>query len=280
MIRSSPIWATVSKLRSAGTQRRRFLARILLGCLLAGAPAQGAAQPLAGLLDHVGNQVEKFWSYLQGVTCIEQLTQTKLDGKGKTLFDQRATYDYLVLLQSSGDQISVEESRVEKTRKDQKGKAALLTTSGFSILALIFHPLYQSSFEFEQLPDDVVAGRPVRRVAFRQLQAERSPSVLNLRDREFPLQWKGTAWIDPSSYAVIRIEAALAGSMEDIGLLQLRADVTYDAVHFSGNNSEFWLPSRAAIEAVTRRQRWRNTHVFADYRRFDVDTVVRTADLK
>jgi hypothetical protein len=65
--------------------------------------------------------------------------------------------------------------------------------------------------------------------------------------------------------------------MEDIGLLRLSTEVTYSATAFEGTKASYWLPSRAVIEAETKRQRWRNIHLFTGYRRFNVETEVRTA---
>ncbi len=242
--------------------------------------AQAATEaPLTRLLDQIGRQVGNFWQYVPGVTCIETLTQEKLGDKGKPLFQEKSTYDYLVLLQASGDEIAVDESRIEKSRKESKGKASLLLTNGFSILALIFHPMYQGRYEFTQLPDDVMEGRHLLRIGFHQLEKERSPSVLVLRGRDYPLPWKGMAWIDPGNFAVIRIACGLDAPMEDIGLLKLEATVNYDPIRFSGTET-YWLPARAVIEASTRRQHWRNTHSFNNYRRFDVETEVKTTSAR
>jgi hypothetical protein len=238
-------------------------------------PLAAADLPVTGVLDRVGKQVEAFWNNLPAVTCSETLTQEKLGDKGKVLFQQRTSYDYLVLLQLSGGEISVDESRIEKSRRGSKGKVSLLQTNGFSILALIFHPIYQGRYEFTQLPDQVSSGRRLLRIGFRQLPNERSPSVLMLREREYPLQWRGTAWIDPDSYAVLRIQSALEAPMEDVGLLKLEAEVDYSSVTFSGSPA-YWLPVRAVVSAATMRQNWRNTHLFSQYRRFEVETHTRS----
>ena len=249
----------------------------MLPLLSAAATAQTSGQPqLVKVLDSIGRQVESFWSFVPAVTCTEVLTQEKLNDKGKALLQEKSTYDYLVLLQSAGDEISVEESRIQKSRKESKGKAALLTTNGFSILALIFHPTYQGRYEFTQLPDEVAGGRHLLRIGFRQVEKEHSPSALVLRDREYPLEWKGTAWIDPSTFAVARIDSALASPMDAIGLLKLDAQVTYSTIRFN-RTLEYWLPTRAVVEAATKRQHWRNTHLFTDYRRFDVETETKTS---
>ena len=274
-------WGTASEVTGAPARfLRRPLARSavsVFALLLSAGPVRAETNlPLRTLLDRVGQQVEKFWNYFPAVTCTEQVSQAKLNAKGKALLEQRAAYDYLILLQSAGTRLSVEESRVLKRHQDPKGKASLLLTNGFSILTLIFHPMYQSSYEFSVLPDEVLGGRKAHRIAFRHLGQNRSPSVLVVHQREYPLEWKGIAWIDPDSYAIMRIEAGLATSMEDMGLLQLNAEVNYAAMHFSGVSSDYWLPTRAVIEALTKRQHWRNIHLFTDYRRFNVETEVRT----
>ena len=241
---------------------------------LAESPAKALA--LSQLLERVGKQVETFWNQFGSVTCTESVTQDKLGEKGKVLFEQRESFDYLIILQASGIDLSVDESRVEKTLKTTKGRASLLDTNGFSIFTLMLHPLYQSRYEFRRLPDDTVQGRPLLRIGFQQVSDDRPLSVLLLRERQYALKWTGTAWIDPASFEVVRIQAGLGNSMADMGLLRLDADVSYSDVTFN-QSIRYWLPARAVVEAETKRQHWRNTHLFSDYRRFDVETQVKTA---
>jgi hypothetical protein len=241
---------------------------------LAESPARDL--PLPQLLERVGKQVETFWNEFASVTCTENVTQDKIGEKGKVLFEQRESFDYLLILQASGIDLSVDESRVEKTAKTTKGKASLLDTNGFSIFTLMLHPLYQSRYEFRRLPDETLQGRPLLRIGFQQVSDDRPLSVLLLRERQYALKWTGTAWIDPASFEVVRIQAGLGNSMADMGLLRLDADVSYSDVTFN-QSIRYWLPTRAVVEAETKRQHWRNTHLFSDYRRFDVETQVKTA---
>ena len=274
MINSSSISATVSNCRPKRGGRLGARLCLALVVLLAAAPAKAADAVLADTLDHIGRQVEKFWSNFASVTCTEAVAQSKLGDKGKVLFVQHQTYDYLISLQSSGQDISVDESRLEKVHTGSKGKASLLETNGFGIFTLLFHPLYQSHYQFRQLPDDVVQDHRLLHIAFESVSRDHPLSVLQVRELEYPLQWRGTAWIDPLSWAVVRIQAGLGDSMADMGLLRLDADVTYSNVQFSSTTS-YWLPSRAVIDAETKRQHWNNTHLFTSYKRFEVDTDVK-----
>ena len=228
MINSSSISGTVSNGLPKRGGRAGTRLCLALVALLAAAPAKAAPDSqISALLDHISRQVEKFWSNFGSVTCTETVTQSKLGEKGKVLFVQHQAFDYLIALQSSGQDISVDESRLEKVHTGSKGKASLLETNGFGIFTLLFHPLYQSHYQFRQLPDEVVQDHRLLRIAFEQVSRDHPLSVLQVRELEYPLQWRGTAWIDPASWAVVRIQAGLGDSMADMGLLRLDADVTY-----------------------------------------------------
>jgi hypothetical protein len=245
---------------------------------LLAAPAAKAADeaPLPELLDRVSKQVGRFWDYFSSVACTERVTQTKLGDKGKVLSERRESFDYLIMLRSHGLDLTVDESRVETAHTQSKKDASLLETNGFSLFTLIFHNMYQAHYKFQQLPDEPVEGRRLRCLGFQQVSNDHPLSLLHLRERDFPLAWRGKAWIDPASSAVVRIRAGLGDSMADMGLLRLDADVSYSGISFNGSEP-YWLPTRADVEAQTKRQHWHNIHSFSNYKRFSVDTDVKLA---
>jgi hypothetical protein len=242
---------------------------------LAAPPARAADEPpLPELLDRVSAQVGRFWDYFSSVACTERVTQTKLGDKGKVLSERRESFDYLIMLRSRGLELTVDESRVETAHTQSKKDASLLETNGFSLFTLIFHNMYQSRYKFQQLPDEPVDGRRLRCLGFQQVSNDHPLSLLHLRDRDYPMAWRGKAWIDPATSAVVRIRAGLGDSMADMGLLRLDADVSYSGIRLNGPET-YWLPTRAEVEAQTKRQHWVNTHVFSNYKRFSVDTDVK-----
>ena len=273
MTNSSLISATASK--AARLALAPLMAGLVAGLVAVPQARAAADPPVAELLQHIGKQVEKFWTNFASVTCTESVNQSKLGEKNKVLFVQRQTFDYLIALQSSGQEISVDESRVEKVRAGSKGtKVSLLETNGFGIFSLIFHPLYQSPYQFQLLPDEYVQNHRLICLNFQQVSRDHPLSVLRLRELEYPLEWRGKAWIDPVTWSVARIQAGLGDSRKDIGLLRLDADVTYSDVHFGGT-AAYSLPALAIIDAETKRQHWHNTHAFTGYKRFTVDTDVK-----
>lgn len=235
---------------------------------------------MQAILQKAGDRVNEFWERFSAVTCTEAVVQRKLEPSGKTLVQKQSTFDYLILLQVNGDDLMVEESRVLQGKPGKETDRALLTTSGFSTLLLILHPLFQPSFEFRQMLDEEIAGRRYLKLAFTHRAGKRSPSVLQLRSRSYPIEWQGIAWIDAGTYAVARIQAALAGPMTDVGMQTLNSDVQYAPVALKSGGGDPWLPQTARIEAATLRQRWQNLHQFTRYREFVVDTEVKVESPK
>jgi hypothetical protein len=223
------------------------------------------------LLQRTGRAVEQFWNQISAVNCVETVDQARLGDNGKIVYRQDAAFDYLLVLQLSGDELVVDESRVALKKSPGKN-APLLITNGFSTFQFIFHPYFQGSFEYSDPEPVAEAGKALVQVRFRQVRGARSPSVLRVRAREYPVEWQGTAWIDPQSGTIVRIAAGLASSMEDVGLKSLNADVRYAPMQFKEDPAPHWLPATATIEAETLRQHWRNVHTFSKYRHFSVDT--------
>jgi hypothetical protein len=153
-----------------------------------------------------------------------------------------------------------------------------LITDGFATLVLVFHPHFQGSYHFSTAQKDWSAGWLLYRIDFEYLPGSRTPSVLQVGGRDYPIGWKGTAWVDPGSLSIARIRAELREPITSIGLLRLDSDVHYTGVEYAGTGELHWLPEVAVIEAETKQQHWRNTHRFSDYKHFSVDTEVRIED--
>ena len=230
-------------------------------------------QALKAVVQRTGEATSRFLEQFSDVKCTEQVTQEKLDTKGKVEARQESTFDYLAILTSAGGNLSLSESRlpVKQAKKVDKS-VPLLVSNGFATLFLVFHPYYQGSFQFTALGDDAIAGRRLARVGFRHIPGTRSPMAMVLRGREYPLDLAGTAWIDPSSGAIAKITAGLEKGLPDLGLQELQSEVEFAPVSFRDIAEASWFPVVATIDVETPKQRWRNVHRFTDYKRFSVST--------
>ena len=242
--------------------------------------AETAAPPLDQVLARTGQRVATFLDQFGQVTCTEVVMQEKLRRDGQVDVKQQQSFDLLTMVELSGDELRLNESRLPLPPPRPAPRATtapLLVTNGFSTLLLIFHPYYQPAFEFSRIADDTDAatGRHWLRLQFRHVKGMRSPTALLLHDRVYPIDLQGTAWIDADSGMIVKIEAELGSSLDDLGLRQFRSEVRYARVDFRGES--LWLPLSATVEVQTPRQHWRNVHNFTAYRRFSVSTVANAS---
>jgi len=251
-----------------------FLAGIWLLPLCLSAQEPPASAVDAALLRRAGSAAEELVKNLGVVRYIEHVSQYKLRSNGKPEYQQEAFFDSLMLVHVKNGRMSAEESLQEEKPAVRFEQRPLLTTSGFSTLALILHPYYEPSFRFTPLADEVVEGQRFLRLHFEHVKGADFPTVLRLRNRDYPIGLSGTVWLDAQSGAVARITAELAEPLDDIGLRSLSCDVRYASVELQKTPEKLWLPVSATVDLETPRQHWRNVHLFSGYRRYSVDVHV------
>ena len=241
-------------------------------------PSTAGAQ-LDALTERTAKQVASFLDLISEVNCTERVLQEKLADNGKVVERQESTFDYLIILSTSGGELNLVESRIvpENAKQDKKRRAPLLVSNGFSTLFLIFHPYYAAGFQFAREGEETLGGHTLTKIHFRHIPGMRSPAALAVRGREYPLDFNGTAWIDATTGVIERLTANVDSGMEDVGLQSLHSDMRFAPVTFHHSTESFWLPSQATVEVESRHQRWRNTHQFSGYKRFAVDTKEQVA---
>ncbi|HVO61176.1 MAG TPA: hypothetical protein VMT53_09575 [Terriglobales bacterium] len=244
------------------------------------APSSQSDQRFDELLARTSQQVSSFVEQFSEVKCTEHVVQEKFAESNKVERRTESTYDYLVILTNSGGELSLDESRlaVEAASVSRKKEnAPLLISNGFATLFLIFHPYYAGSFQFKDLGSETIEGKQLAKVHFDHIPNTKSVAALAVRGREYPLELSGTAWIDPASGAIAKIDAGVDRSVEDIGLKTLRSEVEFAPVRFGQQLSAAWFPQQATVEVETPRQHWRNMHKFSDYKKFSVSTEEQVA---
>jgi hypothetical protein len=252
---------------------------IALGFLMLGQNA--VAQVSRTSVDLASSNITSYLNDLAEVTCTEQVSQVKFAPNGKIDFHQESTFDYLVMMDGSQDEFTLNESRLPKQQGATSSKnLPLLVTNGFSTLFLIFHPYYRDAFVLTPEADVVEDGQKLSRIHFEHLRGKRTPVALAVRGREYPLDITGDAWVDAETGAVVRIESGLAAPMEDIGLRMLHIQINYSSMRLPGSEQTMRYPASAYVEVETKKQHWRNIHLFTNYKRFGVSTEVAVSEKK
>jgi len=260
----------IATLAARGATLFAVLAGTSFAAVESGAPE---AQRLNDILERTANQTSVFLDQFSDVKCTEQVRQEKLSKDNKVELKEDSTYDYLVILTNTGGELNLSESRipVHEAKKDRKNTSMLLS-NGFATLFLVFHPVYAESFKFTLAGQDVIEGRTVEKVSFQHVHGMKSLAALALRGREYPLELQGTAWIDPETGSIVKIEAGIADTLQDVGLKAMTSEIDFAPITFADSKQAYWFPTQARVEVETAQQHWRNLHQFTGYKKFSVST--------
>jgi hypothetical protein len=241
-------------------------------------PTSADAQKLSQLLDRTSRQTSQFLEQFSDVKCTEQVRQEKLGKDDKVQLKEDSTYDYLVILSNEGGELNISESRipVHEAKKDRKNTSMLLS-NGFATLFLVFHPYYSNAFKFTLAGEEELNGRILEKVSFEHIPGMKSPAALALRGREYPLELTGTAWIEPETGSIAKIEAGIADTLQDVGLKALSSEIEFAPLTFKDVKEAYWFPTEAHVEVETPKQHWRNLHQFTQYKKFSVSTQEQVA---
>lgn len=226
------------------------------------------------ILDRTSQRTTEFLDQFSNVKCTEQVKQEKFRADGKVELEQQSTYDYLVILTNEGGDLSLNESRlpIKEEKVNRRMPVSMLLSNGFATLFLVFHPYYMNGFEFKDAGGDTLDGHSVRKIHFQHIPNTRSIAALALRGRQYPLELSGTVWVDPQKGDILRIDAGVGSTLEDIGMKSMESSVRFAPVVFSKDQPAYWFPTEASVEVETPKQHWRNTHRFSTYKQFAVST--------
>jgi len=239
-------------------------------CALPAALAADQPAPSTKILDMAERQVTAYLAKLADVHCTESVVQEKLSEKGHVEAAERAKYDYLIMMSGNGDDFQLNESRIESSASHKKA-LPMLVTNGAATMLLVFHPYYHNSFTFTIEPEAALDGRPAIPVHFAHIHGRRTPAALALGGREYPLELEGTAWLEPHTGEVLKIDASLQRDMSDLGLSSMHVVVDYKPVTLAKSDASIDMPATAMVDVKTPLQHWRNTHTFDDYKSFSTD---------
>jgi hypothetical protein len=233
-------------------------------------PAQ-AADGLDELLSKTHAFVEQFAENFSYLRYDEDVVAAKLKkDSDKAAYEEEILYDSMVRMHFEGDELRVDEQRnIEKWPRHVESRP-LLSTYGFSTLAMIFHPYYESSFRFSRSGDDLLQGKTLAKIRFEYVPGKPTPILYQMLGPDHPLGLSGMAWVDAATGEIYRIEASIAPPGSDMGVKSIRAVVELKPILLQDETKPLVLPVSATIDLETPHQHWRNVHRFSDYRKFRV----------
>ncbi|HEV2175621.1 MAG TPA: hypothetical protein VGW33_00225 [Terriglobia bacterium] len=264
-------------------------------------------QALAGILGKVRENVRQFYEKFPNTTSREDITMERLRPDGKVAAVRRETFRYLAVSQASPGA-----SVLQEYRTDMMGNLAeptgleqgLVVTKGFTSQALYFHPSARLDSFFRYVGKQKVAGEDTDVVAFAQRPGWTS---LTLRvvaaGRSAPVLVQGLAWIDSTTYQIMRMRTDLLAPRPDLGLMGETIDTTFVEVRFPEKSGiVLWLPQnvtvtmqwkgKAKVTTIVNspdpddrkggvvstewaHRTYRNIHHYSDYRLFGSESSIK-----
>ena len=235
-------------------------------------PAQ-SQQDLPAILRAVGERVAGFFEDFPNTISTEEVRSGPCGGAvlhkcGVTFKDK---FNYLVVRRTEGGQIMGE------YRTDAKGRPldyrslgnGDILTYGFTTVPLQhFHPLNQMTSRFRYFGRQMVGRQEMDVVGFVEIPGK-YPRTTELRHGNVvvPLFVQGLAWIDPTTYQVLRIQTDLLAPPPNLGLERAVTRIEFSPVQLR-EASAFWLPTRVIVDMWLHHRHFRNIHRYSNFKVF------------
>jgi hypothetical protein len=168
-----------------------------------------AQQQTPDVVSKVQAVTQKFFDDFALMRYEEYCSQQKLKPDGKIAYKQDTSFDSIMRMKFEEGNLLVDEQLIAVNSPKHFDSRPLLSTRGFSALAMIFHPYYAQSFTFSLGMPEQMAGHVLARVNFSHIPDQPSPWLYQMFGGDRPLDLVGTALVDPDTGDIFRIEAGV-----------------------------------------------------------------------
>jgi len=255
-------------------------------------PAQSQRE-LPAILRKAGERVDDFFHHITDLTAHEEISLARLRQEKPfirpELTGENVRDSYLILRHGGQNRVEILEYRMDAKGDnfDQEViKQGYLVTSGFALSCNYFSTGYQPESTFRYLGEEKIGPEDTYVVGFAQQPAKATLSVTT-KGRNGGLAHmlvQGVAWIDKSSFQIVRMRTDLLAPRKDVGLNQQTTEVTLSKVKLAEIEAPLWLPSsvKVYVEFTTHdgnydeyyELSYRNEHRYSDYQRYRVSSKI------
>ena len=222
------------------------------------------------VLAGAGQRVQELVQDITRFTADEDLFHKSLDGAGLSNHAETRKYYYGATISSKPGSVLIED--YSEDRVPQSGYPDGINSTGFIMLALVFHPEMQGDFDFDCEGQAKWLGKPTWLVHFRQ-RPDRPNRMQDytVAGQTHRIDLKGRAWISSDTSQIVHIEADIVNPMHEIQMLSEHQVVEYGPVPFARKSTILWLPKNVEIYFDFRKRRYYRHYTFDHYLLFDVD---------
>lgn len=232
------------------------------------------------ILRGTGRTVEAFFKDAVNLVAHEEVTEERINPKGKTTASRLQRYDYLILIHRDEKPPRADEYRMDANGNPakQEGLASGYSiTSGFALKCIHFLPGLQWDSTFRYLGNQTVDGKDTYVVAFAQ-RPGRSTVTTKATGiwGTVILLVQGIAWVDRSTFQILRMRTDLLAPRSDIGLEHQTTLLRLDKIQLPDVPKPLWLPSEVQVTVKFQGQYFRNDHRYPEYKLFRVSAKILT----
>jgi hypothetical protein len=232
----------------------------------------------------VGKRVTVFFEDFPNTTSTEDVQSGPCGGGARDKCDVKFEdkFNYLLVLRRTESERLVDEYRTDAKghpidyRRPRHGQ---ILTYGFATTPLLhFHPQNSMTSRFRYFGRQVVDHQETEVVGFAEIPGEYSrPTELRLGNAVASLFIQGLAWIDATTYQILRIQTFLLAPRPDVGLEREITRIEFSAIQLREISTAFWLPSKVVVDVWTDHRHFRNIHRYSDFKLFRVESRISPA---
>ena len=227
---------------------------------------------LSSVLNGAGQRAEQLLSTLQKFNASERVEHYKLNASGVPGAADVRSFDYVVTVShNSQGGFELQEYRNGGVVRPQQFPSGIVTAN-LSVHGLIFHPLLASSFHFKCEGLGEWKGHPTWLVQFEEKPNQPNPfRSYVIEGFRYDVLLTGRAWIDASTFQVLRLESDLLKPVEKIHLTREHIAIEFGSVQFRSGHQQLWLPQAADLYVELDGHRFYRRHTFSNFKVFSTD---------
>jgi tetratricopeptide (TPR) repeat protein len=228
---------------------------------------------LSTVLRGAGQRAEQLLNTLQKFNASERVEHYKLNAAGVPGAADVRSFDYIVSISHDAQGgFQMQEYRNGGIVHAQQFPSGI-RTANLAEHGLIFHPLLAAGFRFTCEGLGEWKGHPTWIVQFEEKKNDLNPfRSYVIGGFSYPLQLTGRAWIDASTYQVLRLESDLLKPVERIHLTREHIAIEFASVKFRTRDQQLWLPQTAELYVDWNGHRFYRRHTFSNFKIFSTDS--------
>jgi hypothetical protein len=239
---------------------------------------------LLSILNQVGEQAAAMISQFRNIACDERVYSEWNVGSPIATWREMGPNEsahhflYIILPRPTGDPLMFREYRTNPKGNpiDLKSLTDLqLITTNFTGSWAYFNSSNQVESRFRYFGEESVRKQICYVVGFAQRpDVARNVITFEVGHHSAVILVQGLAWIDETSFHILKVETWLLAPRNDIGLESQNTTVNYAPISPLGLQNALWLPNEVTVLVHYHNVFARNTHRYSGFRLFQVHVAI------